>query len=335
MINSVIVKVSVVIIVSIFCQKGFTQENPPVPEALQFENSNTDIKWFPSAIKQIGTHLSPASGAGIITPTHAAVYNIFFRRNGWPDQEAWVKMAKDVVSEKQFEFIQQNQFITVVDQNGRGIILEYTLYAVSEEDAKKMAQLAIEILDQDALTRLDDLKKELEQERQNLSQAEQQISEMNENKKNTSEGLKQLRKITFYQDGEEAKQMVAELNNIINRIDIDIAGYEAKIKAIWEKKTLNPVLVNQMLFDVEVELVGALARKNKAVAIRQDTIFFVTLVDKLDSLSAELKIKQEDINKTQEEIKSKENLLTQMPPDFRPVEVIDNKVVISPVKPVQ
>ncbi len=335
MINSAKIKLLAFITITLFCQKGFTQENPPDQGTLQFETSDKNSYWRPSFINRIGTVLDPVTGEGIITPTHAAVFNIFFRRNGWPDQEAWIKMAKDVVSEKQFEFIQQNQFITVVDQNGRGIILEYTLYAVSEEDAKKMAQLAIEILDQDALTRLDDLKKELEQERQNLSQAEQQISEMNENKKNTSEGLKQLRKITFYQDGEEAQKMVAELNNIINRIDIDIAGYEAKIKAIREKKNFDPMLDNQMLFDVEVELVGALARKNKAETIRQDTIFFVTLADKLDSLAAELKIKQEDINKTREEIKSKENLLTQMPPGFRPVEVIDNKVVISPVKPVQ
>ena len=82
----------------------------------------------------------------------------------------------------------------------------------------------------------------------------------------------------------------------------------------------------------EIELAGALARKNAAQSYRKKAMDFLDLAEKSESLLGQLETNQMRLSSYQGKVADIEKRLPQLRADVKPVEVVNNEVKIHPVK---
>ena len=101
-----------------------------------------------------------------------------------------------------------------------------------------MARLAVELLDQNASAKLQETRRQHDKYREEYSDAQKIIQELESEQKETTRKLDALKKRVFYHKIEDAQQTVMELNSIIANLDIDIVGYKAMIDTIRKSDKL-------------------------------------------------------------------------------------------------
>lgn len=216
------------------------------------------------------------------------------------------------------------------------------LYAVSQDDARKMAKSFIEYVSSfssDRRRRIEELKNKTEagiSETRKLILEKQGLAEAAALNFQT---LKNAPRYAFLKDAEawkEAKATIAESNRTLDVLDIELAGINEKLRTIEKyragsgsfSKAVHEKL-EQMFVEQMVDLASAEARKRKALEIREQDGKLVKLFDGWDHLKFELNNLDSKLKEMERELARTEVKLAdaRMPPP----EVYHNKVTIHPV----
>jgi hypothetical protein len=231
--------------------------------------------------------------------------------------------------------------ITVIDR-GKIVRRHYQicLYAMSELDARKMAVAFIEAI-ADKADKIENYKNRIRSLQEEILRTKRNILDKEDETEVALANLRESIKNVHYLSTDEAKQAISELNTMLNNLDIELAGMEAKLEAIQEqrqklirdKKFKLEDKLEDMLIDLLIELKVAEARKETAIELRMQAEGFCK---QMDAKKAEF---QEDVNRykmrvtmfEQETHQFKEKLAD---PDMEtlPPKVYQNKVTIYPVR---
>lgn len=247
--------------------------------------------------------------------------------------EQWLKQR---VTEQQKGFIEHGRYFVKKETEGIRLYQQFWLYAVSAEDAQKMAEGFIGYLDNEANNALQETKNRLYVERKTLEDAEKRIPEIEAELKPLREQEKTL---ADQFNLTQARQKIDDYTKMLNMLKIDIAGYQAKVEVLRESMKSIPRIsppgtpqlyaaVKQMLIEQEAELAGALARKKEIENQMLPENEYIQARSRLMVLTREL-TRLTRIQRTNQEY---EKNLADPPPSMRPVEVFENKVVIHPVR---
>jgi hypothetical protein len=164
------------------------------------------------------------------------------------------------------------------DPNDRQLLL----YAVSREDARKMAEAyllcAREGFDWNTRLAADAVREASER----AATAKKKIPELERILETSRRSLEEIQKAAPYRTEEEAATVIGDLDKIVNAARVDIAGIQAKIDAIQgypaEKPSQAVVAKLEVMFVEEaISLRAAEARKREAMNLRTQAVQFIDL----------------------------------------------------------
>ncbi|MHC4388907.1 MAG: hypothetical protein ACYSX1_09890, partial [Planctomycetota bacterium] len=309
---------------------------------LKFTISEKQLEWDP----QLHQRLQIAGG-----PTHVAIFalenmrywNPWFServqvrspgsRWPWPlERVAFMKPSGKGQLEKQpGEFLLRRGR---TDRPGK----TFWLYATSEQEARETAERFIRYAKSLADIKVRLAEAELANYRKEITDVENEIPKLEEKKKPLEAELAKVKEETYFRNKDDAQRSILEWNNLLSAAEVDIIGIQAKLDMVKElrKKKQKKVEADELFWFLfrmrmaeEIELAGALARKNAALAYRDKALKFLDLAEKLESVSEQLEHKR--IVLDDPVIERYERRLPQLRADVRPVEVVDNEVTIHPV----
>ncbi len=211
------------------------------------------------------------------------------------------------------------------------------LYAVSEPDARKMVEALLADLDCDAATRLERLREAVSQERKEKAELEEQIPKREGQLRELVSETEKLGKVLHYRDLEEASRSIRDYNQILRGLEVDIAGLDAKIQVITKKvheaKTKDQLTaLISLLIAQDIEMAGALARKHAAESGRSRAEQFYDVKKRRQRTATELDEQKARLDSIRRRGPEMEKRLADPPAMMKPVIVLDNEVVIEPVR---
>jgi hypothetical protein len=132
---------------------------------------------------------------------------------------------------------------------------------------------------------------------------------------------------------------------MLSLLKIDIAGYQAKVEVLREHikregitsvvPPVNPTLyatLMQMLIEQETDLAGALARQKEIELQIAHINEFTQTYSKRSALRRERSSLNSNKNTALKQIQESEQTLADPPAELLPVELLENKVIIYPVR---
>lgn len=328
--------VIVIILACIFLPVLAAEPNKPnEPKTeLKFKLDDSIQKWL------INTH----PGRGPIKPTHVA--ELFIKEYGnIPgggdygnfDRLLQTEIGKSMTS-NQKEFIKTSSSYSTVGENLPDMPIGYLtirLYAVSQEDAKKMALAYIELLNARAQERIKHEENILREIEQKIAQAKKELPEKQKQLKEIEQSYQSIKEAThrFSPDGEAydlAQTSFVEMDKTLNALDIELAGIREKLKTI-EKYRNEPNLrdkdkLDEMHIELMIELSGLEARKKATEKIRRIEEEFLKLFNERENLRNEVN----ELNDTSKIIVNY-SWRDNPRPEMLPPEIYQNTVTIYPV----
>lgn len=314
----------------VFCDQTVQQECD-----LQFEVSQQNVRWVHRTTRQ-----------GMFRPTYMAV---LYLKNYSPhirDFDGFRKSLEGIVSPEQSRFMRpqagpRGHFIRYGSSSDKGY--DIGLYGVSEKDVRIMVKSLIKWTNEQAEAELEKTKSDLENCRKQKSGMENLIDKQRKEKKEIKAKLWELKKSVPYQSIEDAHESIQEFNKVLQLIEVEIVGIEAKLSMIkqqyekLENQSGNyPQSTSDLLFQMrltqEIELAGALARKSAAQSAHKNGLDFSNLAEQAEALPQKLEFNQKQLIKTKDRITSFENKLDKPPSRMTPIELADSKVVIYPIE---
>jgi len=216
------------------------------------------------------------------------------------------------------------------DPNSRQILL----HAVSLEDAKKMAQAFVQYTRDHFNQQVADHQTYIKEATEKVTRMQQRISELTQSEENTRTTLDEAKKRVPYRSVQQALDAAAELDKLLNTAQVEIAGIEARLKAIKEVPSGQPTAVATRLQIMRVEesisLQAAEARRHMATELRKQADAYMDLMEALPRITSEkesLTAKLPDELKNLQRAKDDHPLLLQSEP-----KVVGNKVFIYPIR---
>lgn len=295
-------------------------------EGLQFKTGAHSVKWL--------------NGRGLIRPTHAA--RLLVSRSRHSIDGILQTSAVASISKRQHDFIKTTvRTYNKIDSGNTDVrgYYEFTLYAVSEDDAKKMAVAFMELLTnetkemvQDWIDRNRKLAKQIADEKIGLANNEKELAA-------AQASLDNLRAAVHYLSPDEAREAASEFNRILSTFNVEYAGIKAKLNLIEDyiskyRETGHADMfgkLEQMKVEQLIELASVNARKEMAQAMRKQANDFYTSHQHV----GELKKKESELSKSlksnERNFKDYESSLATYPPESRLPKVYENKVTIYPV----
>ena len=224
-------------------------------------------------------------------------------------------------------------------------MLTYRVHGVSEEDTRKMAEAVIEWLDNQALEKLKEVQKKLEDSKNVITKAQEEIAKLEVEcqrlQKQADEKEKEYKEVNYidWEIFQHAENSIEELAHNLRTTDFELAGLQARINLIGKYKAGGNVgdkttflKLNQMLITDEIERAGVLARRSayeSALKLAKGYRDAVRAVRSAYSRKAEWVRK---LKNAEEEGPKYEDILANPSPEMRPAQVHDNKVIIYPVR---
>lgn len=224
-------------------------------------------------------------------------------RPGSPTKEAFMRFVlSQNISEEQRRFLDatnidvtnwtdETLYSPPGDPNSRQVLL----YAVSVEEAKKMAEaylryvrdtLSHRIVDQEAII------KELSEKRTAWQQKLPQLARAEET---TRKELEEMKTQVPYRSEQQALDAAAELDRMLNGAQVDIAGIQATLKAIQDRRKTQPNVpaeevrkrLEAMFIEESISLEAAQARKRMATELRKQADHYIDLMQALPRIVRE------------------------------------------------
>lgn len=208
------------------------------------------------------------------------------------------------------------------------------LYAVTLEDAQKMAQAYFQCAVSNFHSQIDGLEKLTHETEGQIVKAEKRLSELGALAETTGKSLEELRKGVPYRMLEEAQAAIGELDRMRNAGQVEIAGIRARIDAIQEYQQQRigiPAVTSKlqiMFIEESVALQGAAAREKMATHLREQANRFVDLEFTLANVGGEKATLTDDLNGYRNNLKV---VMEQLKSARESEPRIPDKVVIYPV----
>jgi hypothetical protein len=307
------------------------------PPVLQFEESPDDLDWVPGVVKMLAENARQkiTYAVGIVRKPGTAFFLGVTGTPGFGDRVLTLDLSEGQKQLLQMRRVDSNTFARVVDQSlGRDVDhggrTQLILYAVSLEDAKKMAQAYI-----DCATQVYAAHRRLSQEgRQEtlwkISAKKRRIAEIAQVLGTSPDDFDSFMRTVPYRSEKEAVDAMAELDKTLNATTVEIAGIQAKLKAIQgdQSSPSTPVAIRpdlELMFVQEsIALQAAEARKRSATDLRSQAKRFIDLTQ---GPAERLKLMDEVVNHEEGLRAIEKELATEKPP-----EIVDNKVFIYRVR---
>jgi hypothetical protein len=336
MVKSKKLQLAIVLISVSACNPTLGLEPNETKIELKFKVSSEGQEWI------IGKG-NIENGRGPIRPSHVAILFIGPSRL-FPDfgSSAVIKSIQSTSAGKSLSQTQVHLLSTgcgCISRLGRfgdtvPNYYHFRLYAVSEQDARKLTEAFIEFVTDQARTKakpMEDAMLDLEDE---ISKTEAKIPEANAKAKAALSELTELKKTVHYSSSQEAEKTISELNRVLVMNDIDIVGIQAKITVIEEyksKKIISEeshlVALNQMLSEQNIELAASLAKKKAATSVREEAEKFCRLEEASKNpnfLATRLSAYKNNLQNLRDQLNRS---------DLMPPKVFRNEVTINPVLP--
>ncbi len=211
----------------------------------------------------------------------------------------------------------------------------FLLYAVTLEDARKMAeiygQFAANCFKRSVAWQQDHIKGLSDE----LAGNQKRLSELGQSEGATGKQLQELRKLVPYRNVQQATDAVAELDKMLNPARVEIAGLQAKLKAIQDHmKTISPSnaelrsKLETMFVEESIALQVAEARNHTAQELRKQANDYVDLTQALTRMVQEKQQIEKDLPDWSKRLQdAKDNLQTTL----REEPQIPTKIVIHPI----
>lgn len=254
------------------------------------------------------------------------------------------------VSDKQRSFLGGLESDVDSQMNKRGIKRLYTppedpntvqvmLYAVSLEDAKRMAQWYIQHERDSFGQRVDYHQAYIKETTEAVAGIQRKLSDLSEAEETAKKALDEVKKRVPYRSVEQAIEAAMELDKMLNAAQVEIAGVQATLRAIQDRtKPMASVNLAQdlkaklemMFVEQSISLQAAEARKRMATELRQQADSYADLAGVLSGLLVEKETLAGDVADKSERLQRARDEHPSML--RREPRVIGNKVFIYPVQ---
>ncbi len=226
----------------------------------------------------------------------------------------------------------------------------YSVFGVSKEDVRKMAEAVIEGLDNEAQRRLERKQKEFEDYKKTITEAENIIPKLEKEykqlDKQAEEKTKVYIKTNYKVDGtnrneilQHTKKNMEELASYMKLANFELIGLQARINSIEKFKTRGNISdpgtlikLDQMLIADEIERAGTMARRKAYEEAFKQTKELYDVISSYYSIEGQKQGWKKRLASAQAHKNSAERLLANPPAEMQPVEVYENRVVIWQVK---
>ncbi len=219
---------------------------------------------------------------------------------------------------------------------------QFLLYAVSLEDAKKMAEAYVRYAKGSCRDKVVSMQDELKKLSDELADEQRKLPEVIQSVEAAKKSFEDLQRQVPYRDDKQALDAAAELDKMLNMAQVDIAGIRARIETIqgYQKSRDNAIPSRPLEFAPKLELMfieeavalqGAEARKRMATTLRKQADSYIDLKvawqrteTERDRLTHYVSFLPNTIEAARQKLASE---MEQEP------KIINNKVFIYPVRP--
>jgi hypothetical protein len=324
------------------------EPNDPNNSQIKIEISDEQKTWRRAhTMQKQEDRWIPTYAKASIRPTHVAEGYVQIRDVPRIKAESILKTSAGAgMTTKQREFMEQedkqrqDDYVYIGPNTGQKY---FSLYAVSEDDARKMVEALLEILKEkprqvrfEYVDKLREWQEEMAKAKGLLPGKEALLLTVKAKYDKSKEYAHAFSADT--EAAEQAKQTIVEMGKMLDTLDVELAGIREKLKVIndyWSKRGEMSEAARGKLQEMEieqmVELKGAEARRKAAVGIRQREKDFLDLFDQWTSLDSEVKHLKSTIESREKRIAEIEETLANPKPDMLPPKIYQDKVVIYPV----
>ncbi len=300
-------------------------ETKQPPEGLQFKTDRNPQVWL--------------NGRGPIRPTHAA--RLLVDKAHYSVEEILYTSAGASMSKRQHDFIKTTR--RPFNSNSRNTdprgYEEFTLYAVSEDDAKKMTVAFLELITNRAKENVQSVIDRKQKLAKQIADKKIKLAENGKELVAAQARLDVLRAAVHYLSLNEAMEAASEFNRILSTFSVEYAGIKAKLNLIEDYISKYREIgrddmfgkLEQMKIEQLIELASVNARKEMAQAMRKQAHDFCTShrhVDILKYKESELTMR---LKSNEDHFKGYESDLAANPLESLLPKVYENKVTIYPV----
>jgi hypothetical protein len=333
----------------------WAQEPNEIPVRLEFELSSTPLgpySAFPSGPRS-------ALRGGFVRwfrghkPTYAAGILLVGARNFLPFPSATSPSMADFLSyaeQRAGLSEQQKKFLKdawVAFQHGNNMMYgspepnappHLMLYAVTLEDAQKMAQAFFQHGMALFRMRVDEQEGGIREVTEKIARAERKIAEVDSVTETTSKLLADFQKNVPYRTESEAQEAIGELDRMLNAAQVEIAGIKAKMQTIMthqresSSRRMSQDVINRlqiMYMEESIVLQGTEARRQRATHLRDQANRFLDLKSTLAGAAGEKKALAESLRADQVLLRERQERLEAV--QHQEPE-IPEKVLIYPVE---
>ena len=311
---------------------------------LQFEIDNNETRpWIGGRSKV---------GKGPIKPTHVAMFHIRRPHIDMPSGMSGIlKMLKTTAGQSLSQ--QQRKFMTASDAITWWGIDEVKnhdtvfLYAVSQEDAKKMVQAYFEIHESEVKARIKEYEQYLKDKQQEIIEIKKVLPGKQKQADEAGPKYMEVKKSRYFlladnEAYEKAKETMLEMDKMLDVLEIELAGIKEKLNSIEKYrmskrlpgKRLSDEIVDkldQMLVEQMIELKSAEARQQAAIKIRDRDKAFIEMFDEWSNLNSEVYKLKANLESAEKQVREIEERLINPEPYMLPPELYQDKVMIHPV----
>ncbi|MBE0534818.1 MAG: hypothetical protein IH624_04050 [Phycisphaerae bacterium] len=207
----------------------------------------------------------------------------------------------------------------------------WSVYGRNRKEVEAVARAALEQLNKKAFEKLEGAKRDLERYKESVGKLEKEIAALGEERKDLFGKFKQLKKKVRYENVEGARMSVDEGLKALQLIEIEVAGIRAKRAELERHMGLESY--PEMRAAMEIELAGAMARKEAAEGFVQRGRDFISWQGKIARIPDLLEQKQKLLTHYRErQIPGLEGQLAKPGWDMLPVKLTRQTVLIHPLE---
>jgi len=286
------------------------------------------------------------SGRWASSPPPAFCASVIMNTNDWSSVAEQIPKTQEwnTLSKAQHEFCKQTHFY---QHHGScsGIYEEYQrfhLYAVTEEDAQKLAAAFLKIKAAQAMRSRSEHKQEIQSRKAELAKAEADLplkqAEFTAVKQQYEKVKSNVRYVSLSNDkiAQTAEATILRMNSLMDEVDIDRVAAEARIHAIQQQlkridgNELLQTPLELQLIQQTIELTGLEARKLSALKTLEQQNGFITLFQSYADLAARIHRLEGIVDEYPAWLTEEESLLAG-PHRFLAPPLAGNRVTIHPV----
>jgi hypothetical protein len=337
MISSRTNRCGIVLVLALMCSTAWAGEPNETPIHLTFEKApmllgpysvaGMDTAWQPFAIRKPGYAVAiPLIGSTDFLPFPGYGSMLGFMGR---DQYAGFAEEHGGLSEPQKAFLWATRelykdprsllVLSRPDPNGPQRLM---LYAVTEQDARKMAQAFFACARAEFREHIQGTEKWLRKLSEEIAQGKKRITEVEEQMAAAQKALEEVQRSVPYHSESEAHEAVAELDRMVTNAQVEIAGIKARIETIqgyqhggpgYSRSEETLPRLAMIFIEESIALRGAQAREQMATTLRRQANRFIDLTATLARAVAEKPTLTASLEKGQKQLEAYQRDLTSAP----------------------